>query len=96
MQLLDRTKDEENNIINRYLVKRQYDINIKEVTLMYSKEFCNIYNEYGWDYFSITMGDAILKYFKIALTIRFEANPSPYGFIDLLIFSQASLSFINI
>lgn len=31
---------------------------------MYSKDFCNIYNEYGWDYFSITMGDAILKYFK--------------------------------
>lgn len=32
---------------------------------MYSKEFCNIYNKYGWDYFSITMGDAILKYFQI-------------------------------
>lgn len=31
---------------------------------MYSKEFCNIYNEYGWDYFSITMGDAILKLFS--------------------------------
>ena len=31
---------------------------------MYSKEACNIYNEYGWDYFSITMGDAILKYFE--------------------------------
>lgn len=31
---------------------------------MYSKEFCNIYNEYGWDYFSITIGDAILKYFQ--------------------------------
>lgn len=31
---------------------------------MYSKEFCDIYNEYGWDYFSITMGDAILKYFQ--------------------------------
>mgnify|MGYP005793249473 CR=1 FL=1 len=32
---------------------------------MYSREFCNIYNDYGWDYFSITMGDAILKYFQI-------------------------------
>lgn len=32
---------------------------------MYSKEFCNIYNEYGWDYFSLTMGDAILKYLDI-------------------------------
>ena len=32
---------------------------------MYSKDFCNIYNEYGWDYFSITMGNAILKYFEI-------------------------------
>lgn len=31
---------------------------------MYSKEFCDIYNEYGWDYFSLTMGDAILRYFK--------------------------------
>lgn len=31
---------------------------------MYSKDFCNIYNEYEWDYFSITMGDAILKYFQ--------------------------------
>lgn len=31
---------------------------------MYSKEFCNIYNEYGWDYFSLTLGDAILKYFE--------------------------------
>ena len=31
---------------------------------MYSKEFCDIYNEYGWDYFSITMGKAILDYFK--------------------------------
>ena len=30
---------------------------------MYSKEFCGIYNEYGWDYFSLTMGDAI-KIFK--------------------------------
>lgn len=32
---------------------------------MYSKEFCDIYNEYGWDYFSVTMGEAILKYFKM-------------------------------
>lgn len=32
---------------------------------MYSLEFCNVYNEYGWDYFSITMGDAILRYFEI-------------------------------
>ena len=31
---------------------------------MYSKEFCYVYNEYGWDYFSITMGDAIMKYFN--------------------------------
>lgn len=31
---------------------------------MYSLEFCNIYNDYGWDYFSITMGEAILKYFS--------------------------------
>lgn len=31
---------------------------------MYSKEFCDIYNEYGWAYFSITMGQAILDYFK--------------------------------
>lgn len=32
---------------------------------MYSKEFCYIYNEYGWDYFSLTFGKAILKYFEI-------------------------------
>ena len=32
---------------------------------MYSKEFCDIYNEYGWDYFSITMGQAILDFFKM-------------------------------
>lgn len=31
---------------------------------MYSKEFCKIYNEYGWDYFSLTMGKAILDYFS--------------------------------
>lgn len=30
---------------------------------MYSSDFCNIYNEYGWDYFSLTMGEAVLKYF---------------------------------
>ena len=40
---------------------------------MYSKDFCNIYNEYGWDYFSITMGNAILKYFEInKKTLRFR------------------------
>lgn len=32
---------------------------------MYSRDFCNIYNEYGWDYFSLTMGGAILKYFEL-------------------------------
>lgn len=32
---------------------------------MYSRNFCNIYNEYGWDYFSLTMGGAILKYFEL-------------------------------
>ncbi len=32
---------------------------------MYSKEFCNIYNKYGWDYFSETMGKAILQYFNL-------------------------------
>lgn len=31
---------------------------------MYSKEFCNIYNKYGWDYLIIIMGNAILKHFK--------------------------------
>lgn len=31
---------------------------------MYDKKFSKIYEEYGWDYFSITMGKAILKYFK--------------------------------
>ena len=31
----------------------------------YSKEFCSIYNEYGWDYFSITMGQAILDFLKM-------------------------------
>lgn len=29
---------------------------------MYTLDFCNIYDKYGWDYFSLTMGDAILKY----------------------------------
>ncbi len=31
---------------------------------MYDKKFSKIYEEYGWVYFSITMGKAILKYFK--------------------------------
>lgn len=31
---------------------------------MYDKKFSKIYEEYGWDYFSITMGEAILNYFK--------------------------------
>lgn len=31
---------------------------------MYNREFCDIYDKYGWDYFSITMGEAILKYFE--------------------------------
>lgn len=31
---------------------------------MYNLEFCNIYDKYGWDYFSLTMGAAILEYFK--------------------------------
>ncbi len=31
---------------------------------MYNKQFCKIYNEYGWNYFSLTMGKAILDYFK--------------------------------
>lgn len=32
---------------------------------MYSKEFCDIYNKYGWDYFSETMGKAILQYIHL-------------------------------
>ena len=32
---------------------------------MYTLEFCNIYNGYGWDYFSLIMGDSILKYLNI-------------------------------
>lgn len=43
---------------------------------MYSKEFCHIYNEYGWDYFSITMGEAILKYFEMH-------NKKIYNHLDL-------------
>lgn len=31
---------------------------------MYDYKFSNIYNEYGWDYFSLTMGESILSYFK--------------------------------
>lgn len=31
---------------------------------MYDKKFSKIYEKYGWDYFSLTMGRAILKYFK--------------------------------
>lgn len=31
---------------------------------MYDKKFSKIYEDYGWDYFSITMGEAILNYFK--------------------------------
>lgn len=31
---------------------------------MYSGEFCKIYDQYGWDYFSLTMGKAILQYLK--------------------------------
>lgn len=43
---------------------------------MYSKKFCKMYDEYGWDYFSTTMGEAILKYF--------EANKkSIYNHLDL-------------
>lgn len=30
---------------------------------MYDEEFSDIYDKYGWDYFSMTMGEAILKYF---------------------------------
>ena len=33
---------------------------------MYDKEFSEIYNHYGWDTFSITMGNAILKFLKKA------------------------------
>ena len=32
---------------------------------MYNEEFSKIYDEYGWDFFSITMGKSILEYFKI-------------------------------
>ncbi len=35
----------------------------KEVN-MYDKEFSEIYNHYGWDTFSITMGNAILEFLK--------------------------------
>lgn len=31
---------------------------------MYDKEFSEIYNHYGWDTFSITMGNAILEFLK--------------------------------
>lgn len=31
---------------------------------MYDKEFASIYNHYGWNDFSITMGNAILKFLK--------------------------------
>lgn len=32
---------------------------------MYDKIFSKIYDEYGWDYFSLTMGKSILDYFKV-------------------------------
>lgn len=43
------------------------DNKIQTATLenMYSKDFCNIYNQYGWDYFSETMGEAIMQYFNL-------------------------------
>lgn len=31
---------------------------------MYDKTFSKIYEEYGWDYFSLTMGESIIKYFQ--------------------------------
>lgn len=31
---------------------------------MYSKKFCEIYDKYGWDYFSLTFGKSLLKFFK--------------------------------
>jgi len=30
----------------------------------YDKKIAKLYNDYGWDYFSISMGNAILDYFK--------------------------------
>ena len=32
---------------------------------MYDKIFSKIYDEYGWDYFSLTIGKSILDYFKV-------------------------------
>lgn len=30
----------------------------------YSRRFCHMYHQYGWDHFSLIMGEAILHYFK--------------------------------
>lgn len=38
---------------------------IRGTQLMYDKIFSKIYDEYGWDYFSLTMGKSILDYFKV-------------------------------
>ena len=43
---------------------------------MYDETFSKIYDEYGWDYFSLTMGESILEYFK-------ENNVSIKTHIDL-------------
>lgn len=32
--------------------------------IIYDKQFSEIYNEYGWDYFSLTMGNAILEFLE--------------------------------
>lgn len=40
---------------------------------MYDQKFSKIYDEYGWDYFSLTMCKAILEYFKIH-NIKIENN----------------------
>ena len=42
-------------------------MNISKISkdIIYDKEFSQIYNQYGWDYFSLTMGKSILDYMKI-------------------------------
>ena len=49
----------------KYLKDTNYKLNYNNQNYknMYNEQFCEIYDNYGWDYFSLTMGAAILKYF---------------------------------
>ena len=75
-EFMDQKKDKKSSTETKDIKVRHLDPLVGGVrinTLLpknrYSKEFCDIYSQYGWDNFSLMMGKSILNYFDYSKKI---------------------------